>query len=121
MSNDDKTRLKEVRERGERWVKFETSDFCVNDYRDALSNEGPLAGDWNDKPHRLVYDLCNEIQHLQNLVIIGKVSSALRKGKVSPQEIQKFHEEATSSDYDNVLQTCWIILNELNGRELRVR
>ncbi len=47
------------------------------------------------------------------LVIIGKVSSALRKGKVSPQEIQKFHEEATSSDYDNVLQTClkWVTCN----------
>ncbi len=27
------------------------------DYRQAISGDGPLAGQWNDKPHRLVYDL----------------------------------------------------------------
>ena len=37
----------------------------TNDYRDALSGEGPMAGDWDDKPHRLIYDLCKEIERLR--------------------------------------------------------
>jgi hypothetical protein len=34
------------------------------DYRRAISGEGPHAADWDDKPHRLVYDLCREIERL---------------------------------------------------------
>lgn len=34
------------------------SDLRIVDYIDAISGEGPLAGDWEDKPHRLIYDLC---------------------------------------------------------------
>lgn len=30
----------------------------VDDYRNAPSGVGPLADEWKDKPHRLVYDLC---------------------------------------------------------------
>jgi hypothetical protein len=40
----------------------------ANDYRDALqgtSNKDNLNIDWQDKPHRLVYDLCNEVEYLQ--------------------------------------------------------
>lgn len=33
----------------------------VRDCRNAMANEGPRADEWNDKPHRLVYDLCNEV------------------------------------------------------------
>ncbi len=32
--------------------------------RFAISNEGPRAYDWTDKPHRLVYDLCREVERL---------------------------------------------------------
>ena len=28
----------------------------------AISGEGPRAYDWSDKPHRIVYDLCREIE-----------------------------------------------------------
>ena len=34
-------------------------------YRDAVNKTGPLAYDWDDKPHRLVYDLCKEMDRLQ--------------------------------------------------------
>lgn len=27
-------------------------------FRKAIAGEGPLAYDWSDKPHRLVYSLC---------------------------------------------------------------
>jgi hypothetical protein len=34
-------------------------------YRMAMSNEGPRAYDWSDKPHRLIYDLCGTIEEMQ--------------------------------------------------------
>jgi hypothetical protein len=30
----------------------------------AVSGQGPLAYTWEDKPHRIVYDLCREIERL---------------------------------------------------------
>jgi hypothetical protein len=33
----------------------------------AVSHEGPRAYDWEDKPHRLVFDLCREIERLHAL------------------------------------------------------
>jgi hypothetical protein len=30
----------------------------------AVNGTGPRARDWSDKPHRLVYDLCSEIERL---------------------------------------------------------
>jgi len=43
----------------------------TDDYRIALSGEGEfgsLGYEWVDKPHRLVYDLCGEIDHLRALL-----------------------------------------------------
>lgn len=48
----------------------------AGDYRAAMSGEGPKAGDWSDKPHRLIYDLCcslvdrdKEIQRLKAITV----------------------------------------------------
>lgn len=35
------------------------------DYMNAPCGTGPLAAQWDDKPHRLVYDLCAEIDSLR--------------------------------------------------------
>jgi len=40
--------------------------YTTKDYRDAMGGEGPLAYQWKDKPHRLIYDLCREVEHLQS-------------------------------------------------------
>lgn len=42
--------------------------------------------------------------------IIGRVQQALRRNRVPDDEITEFREEATSGDYDNVLQTVmrWV-------------
>ena len=42
--------------------------------------------------------------------IIGRVSQALRRNKIDNTTIEQFQQEATSGDYDNVLQTCmkWV-------------
>lgn len=43
----------------------------TDDYRAALSGEGDffsLGYEWSDKPHRLVDDLCGEIDYLQAML-----------------------------------------------------
>ena len=40
-------------------------------------------------------------------VIIGAVRKALRRAGVLPSEIERFTEDATSGNYDNLLQTCF--------------
>lgn len=38
-----------------------TDDVNTEDYRNAPSGLGPLAAEWKDKPHRLLYDLAKHI------------------------------------------------------------
>ena len=42
--------------------------------------------------------------------ILGRVQRAMRLAKVAQDEIDQFVEEATSGDYDHLLQTClkWV-------------
>lgn len=42
--------------------------------------------------------------------IIGRITQALRRAKVPADEIKLFQDEATSGDYNNVLQTAmkWV-------------
>ena len=42
--------------------------------------------------------------------IIGRMSAALRKARVSKEEIATFQKAAMAGDYDNLLQTCqkWV-------------
>ena len=42
--------------------------------------------------------------------ILAKVKRALRRAGVGKEECDKFREEATSGDYDNLLATCmkWV-------------
>ena len=43
----------------------------------AINGEGPRAYDWSDKPHRIVYDLCREIE--KNAVQPDARDAALRE------------------------------------------
>jgi hypothetical protein len=50
----------------------------TEDYRNACSGEGEfgsLGYEWSDKPHRLVYDLCGEIEDLRRQ--IAEIRTAL--------------------------------------------
>ncbi len=40
----------------------------TEDYRDAMGGSGELAYEWSDKPHRLVYDLCNALDEAKLLL-----------------------------------------------------
>jgi hypothetical protein len=39
----------------------------THDYRIAPGGDGPHAATWKDKPHRLIYDLCREVERLRGL------------------------------------------------------
>lgn len=39
--------------------------------------------------------------------LVGTVRKALRRAGATAEELQEFTDEATSDDYDNVLQTCF--------------
>jgi len=45
--------------------------------------------------------------------IIGRVTKALRNAGVSPEDQKQFQSEATSGDYDHLLQTVmsWVTVN----------
>jgi hypothetical protein len=42
--------------------------------------------------------------------ILGSVRKAMRRAKLSEEEIRKFTDEASSGDYGHLLQTCmeWV-------------
>jgi len=50
----------------------------TTDYRNAPSNSGPLAAQWIDKPHRLIYDLCGEVERLWRILASQLCSCGLR-------------------------------------------
>lgn len=51
------------------WDADETVEYqsrvYTSEYREAPSGRGPHAAEWLDKPHRLVYDLCTEVDRLR--------------------------------------------------------
>lgn len=48
--------------------------------RKAVSGEGPRAYDWSDKPHRLLYDACREIERINHLIGVGDLVLIDREG-----------------------------------------
>lgn len=44
------------------------------------------------------------------IAIVQRVTKALRRGGVSPDEVAEFRKQALSGDYDHVLNTCmeWV-------------
>jgi hypothetical protein len=59
MDNDKLDELKQLkRDTGIPHLPTQLTYEC----RMAVSGKGPRAYDWSDKPHRLIYDLCREIE-----------------------------------------------------------
>ena len=51
--------------------------------------------------------------------ILGRVARALRRAGVPPEEIRRFHEEATAGDYDHLLATVMAWVNDEPEEENR--
>ena len=47
--------------------------------RKGVSGEGPRAYDWSDKPHRLVFDACHEIERTRTL--LREAADALERAR----------------------------------------
>jgi hypothetical protein len=67
-------------------------------FRLATSNEGELAHEWNDKPHRLVYDLSNEVERLQKILLdMGRPDLLVAKEYDRPIEWDKIRSRIVSN------------------------
>lgn len=64
-------------------------DLKLDDYRNAPGGAGPLAAQWKDKPHRLVYDLCREISRLRGHLLIAEVRIEDLLGPTDPLPIDR--------------------------------
>ena len=51
--------------------------------------------------------------------ILGKISREMRRAGLPEEEIKVFQDEATSGDYDHLLQTCmkWVTCDECDNYE----
>mgnify|MGYP000157861302 CR=1 FL=1 len=49
-------------------ILLERTGHSLGEYRAAPSGEGPLSFEWSDKPHRLIYDLIEEVKRLRGLL-----------------------------------------------------
>jgi len=60
---------------------------------------------------KVIVDLVGEDGNA--FAILGRVCKAMKRAGVEQKEVEKFTKEATSGDYDNVLQTCmkWVTCN----------
>lgn len=53
----------------------------TEDYRKAMSGDGDthsLGYEWSDKPHRLVYDLCGEVDYLRAAIAAEREACAAK-------------------------------------------
>lgn len=67
----------------------------TQDYRLAPSHQGPLANQWVDKPHRLIYDLCSEVERLQTKlgdheILVKRLRGVLGFRYAIESEIRRF-------------------------------
>ena len=79
------------------------------DCRAAIGGNGPLAYTWQDKPHRLVYDLCREIERIAAGAMpdqatalqarIAELEAALRDVLPYVDTCNSSHREAQAKGY----------------------
>lgn len=76
--------------------------IITSDYRLAPSGEGPLAYVWDDKPHRLVYDLCGEVDALRaEILSLSQERDRLREA------LAPFAKDGDRFPYDSILVTSF--------------
>ena len=77
--------------------------MITNNYREAISGTSDsemLNCDWEDKPHRLVYDLCGEVDKLQAKEL--KILDAIKKCFPLPG-CTAGHQIVSDNDYNNLV------------------
>ena len=79
---------------GEQQIQADTWDEDLQDFRRSVDGEGSHAGDWENKPHRLVFDLCQMV-HEERLER-ARMQEEAAKESMLPIEIL---ERATTAEH----------------------
>ena len=88
----------------------------LDEYRNAPNGLGPLGYIWSDKPHRLLYDLIAEIEHLrEGLERIGRccgnanfvANETLGYGRVAHPDEERLGTCALRFIPHQQLETCY--------------
>lgn len=74
--------------------------FDTKPFRDAVNGDGELAAQWKDKPHRLVYDLCKQIEEMheeaQAMREVVKAFDAYMNALAEPFSMDSMDQIATA-------------------------
>jgi hypothetical protein len=82
------------------FIKPRVLHYTLNDYRIALGGEGPLAYQWDDKPHRLVYDLiASRMNADAELAAVREENARLREAATKLLESADLVEANRSTTY----------------------
>ena len=76
--------------------------------RKAVSGEGPRAYDWSDKPHRLLYDACREIERINHPIGVGDLVLIYREGMREECAVQWFEYRQNISATASNMKACEI-------------
>ncbi len=80
------------------------SGYTTQDFRDAVSGEGPLAYTWSDKPHRLLRDLVKFIEaNAENVKPLNGEIVHLTGAEMSAimDKIESGYGDVPPSEYDD--------------------
>ena len=79
--------------------------YTTWDYRLAVEGEGPLAHEWSDKPHRLVFDLAGLVERLTGELANRDATIDAREMEI--RHLQDDLADARNSLDDEMLAAAW--------------
>lgn len=85
-------------------------ETTTEDYRNAPGGDGPLAAQWKDKPHRLIYDLCGEVERLQALMEAVKTYADIKARAEEPTAEQRV---ASETKWQSVVRRVEVLAAEV--------
>lgn len=86
----------------------------LDDYMNAPSGIGPLAAEWKDKPHRLVYDLVKRLEATQPQQSAAPPAEELARRIAKEIELGAFGDNWNKEHY-NISKAEAIILTSLSA------
>jgi len=83
-----------------------SEESTLADYINGVSGVGPLAYEWADKPHRLVYDLVRKVRMCSNL----------SQSTTFQQKLHSLREKAQSQEKLNRSACNWFLAGKESGK-----
>jgi hypothetical protein len=93
----------------------------TTDYRAAPSGNGPHYAEWTNKPHRLVYDLCDEVDRLtatvDGLVALLRMGQELSEAAGDAAFYARDKKNRAVADRDRILGLYTAAITEHGSKE----